>query len=428
MPSNTPMKDTPVSPSTAQPRSGLPRWLKTSIIVLLVLANLAVLAFIWVVQTGNSLFADARTDEEVSAALDPANGGPRIFLVVGSDSRAGLDDLENFGSFPGARGDVVMLVRVDPSGSTRMLSIPRDLWVSIPGHGEDKINAAYALGGPRLMVETVKQNLGVTINNYVEIDFVGFQALVDELGGIEIDFPYPARDAKSGLDVDAGLQNLDGSEALAYARSRSYQELQDGSWVSVDANDIGRTGRQQEVMRALLGRLKSPSSITEAGSIASAMSQHMTIDSKLAEESVPSMVWDFRGVLTGSIDGETLPTIGETIGGSSVQVRKEPEAEAMLAGFRAGSTTVETPLTVEVLNGSTTDGAAGAMSERLQGLGFEVASVGNAGTNSYAETTVIVPEGSDDGDRITAALGFGVVQFGSVDNGLDAVVIVGSDA
>ncbi len=293
-----------------------------------------------------------------------------------------------------------MLVRVDPSGSTRMLSIPRDLWVSIPGHGEDKINAAYALGGPRLMVETVKQNLGVTINNYVEIDFVGFQALVDELGGIEIDFPYPARDAKSGLDVDAGVQNLDGSEALAYARSRSYQELQNGSWVSVDANDIGRTGRQQDVMRALLGRLKSPSSITEAGSIASAMSQHMTIDAKLAEESVPSMVWDFRGVLTGSIDGETLPTTGADDRWSArFRSGRTPKPRRCWPASGPVPPPLSPPLTVEVLNGSTTAGAAGAMSERLQGLGFEVASVGNAGTNSYAETTVIVPEGSDDGGR-----------------------------
>ena len=419
------MSDTP--PST-RARSGLPRWLKVTIITVLVLANVALLGFIWVVQTGNSLFADAKTDDEVSDVLDPANNGARTFLVVGSDSRAGLDDLEDFGSFSGARGDVVMLVKVDSSGSAQMLSIPRDLWVSIPGHGENRINAAYAFGGPKLMVETIKQNLGVPVNHYVEIDFVGFQALVDELGGIDIDFPNSARDSKSGLDIAAGTTTLDGSQALAYARSRHYQENVNGSWRSVDANDIGRTGRQQQVLKAMLAELKSPSSIAEAGDLASAMSRHLTVDSNLANESIASMVWDFKGILTGSVEGMTLPTTGRTIGGRSVQVEKEPEAGEMLAAFRAGTATVGTTLTLEVLNGSTRNGAAGEMSQTLQSHGFEVGSIGNAGSSSYERTTIIVPEGSENGEKITAALGFGVVQFGSVDNGYDAVVIVGSDA
>jgi LCP family protein required for cell wall assembly len=418
------MTDAP-SPSR---RSGLPRWLKVTIISMLVLANLAALAFIWVVQTGNSLFEDARTDEEVAGVLDPVSGGSRTFLVVGSDSRAGLEDLEDFGDFSGARGDVVMLVKVDSGGGATMLSLPRDLWVTIPGKGENRINAAYALGGPTLMVETIKSNFDIAVNHYVEIDFVGFQALVDELGGITIDFPYPARDTKSGLDVDAGSQTLDGEEALAYARSRRYQELQNGQWVSVEASDIGRTGRQQEVMRAMLAELKSPSSITEAGSLASSVSRHMTIDANLAEASVASMVWDFRGIITGSIEGMTLPTTGTTIRGSSVQLAKEPEASEMLAQFRAGTISVDRPLTLEVLNGSSRNGAAGAMSDRLEDLGFEVGSIGNAGSNGYERTTVVVPEGSEDGDAIVSALGFGVVEFGAVDNGFDAVVIVGSDA
>lgn len=419
------MSDTP--PST-RARSGLPKWLKVTIITMLVLANIAVLGFIWLVQTGNSLFAEARTDEAVTGVLDPANNGARTFLVVGSDTREGLDNLENFGSFSGARGDVVMLVKVDSSGSAQMLSIPRDLWVSIPGHGENRINAAYAFGGPKLMVETVKQNLDVPINHYVEIDFVGFQALVDELGGINIDFPNAARDSKSGLDIPAGTTTLNGEEALAYARSRHYQENQNGSWQSVDANDIGRTGRQQEVMKAMLAELKSPSSIAEAGNLASAMSQHLTVDSNLANESIASMVWDFKGIITGSVDGMTLPTTGRTIGGASVLVAKEPEADEMLASFRAGTTTVSDKLTLEVLNGSSRNGAAGEMSEILQSHGFEVGSIGNAGSDTYERTTIVVPEGSENGERIVGALGFGVVEFGSVDNAYDAVVIVGSDA
>jgi LCP family protein required for cell wall assembly len=402
--------------------------LKITTIALLVVANLVALAVVWAIQTGNSLFSDAATDEDVVQFLDPSTGGELMFLVVGSDSRARLDDLNNFGQAGGARGDVVMLVRVDSSGSAQMLSIPRDLRVEIPGHGTNKINAAYAFGGPSLMVETIKTNLNVSVNHYVEIDFVGFQAIIDEVGGIEVSFPYPARDAKSGLDVPAGDQILNGEQALAFARSRRYEEQQNGSWVSVEANDIGRTQRQQTVMKALVSRLKSPSSIAEAGDVASAMSRNMTIDASLADASPASLLWDFRGVITGSIEGATLPTYSENIGGSSFQIAQQPEADAMLANFRSGKAFDDQPLQVRVLNGNGSAGAAGEMSDRLESLGFQVADIGNADSNSFQQTTVVVPEGSDDGETITAALGFGVVEFGVVDNGYDAVVIVGADA
>ena len=419
------MTKSPPSPA----RSRLPRWFKITAITVLVLANIAVLAFIWAVNTGSNLLSGADTDDEVVSALDPSSGEDRTFLVVGSDSREGLDDLSNFGRAGGERSDVVMLVRVDPdTGTARMLSIPRDLRVEIPGHGTNKINAAYAFGGPSLLVETLKANLDVEVNHYVEIDFVGFQALIDEVGGIEMSFPYPARDAKSGLNVDAGTQTLDGAEALAYARSRSYQELRNGSWVSVEANDIGRTQRQQEVIRAMVASLKRPGSIAEAGDIASSMSRHMTIDSALAGESVASMVWNFKGILAGSIEGMTLPTYTENIGGASYQITQQPAADEMLAEFRGGEAVADGPLRLEVLNGNGNAGAAGEMADELESLGFRVESVGNAGSSSYEQTTVMVPEGSEDGEAIVSALGFGVVTFGSVDNGYDAVVIVGSDA
>jgi LCP family protein required for cell wall assembly len=309
-----------------------------------------------------------------------------------------------------------------------MLSIPRDLWVDIPGHGANRINAAYALGGSSLMVETIKQNLDVEINHYVEIDFVGFQGMVDELGGIEVAFPYPARDSNSGLDVDAGNQVLNGQMALAYARSRHYQENQGGEWVSVDANDIGRTARQQEVIRAIIGKLKSPSSIADAGEIAGAVARHMTIDSHLADASVASMAWQYKGILTGSIEGATLPTEGRTIDGASVLVIKEPDAAAMLANFRAGRALAEQPIRLQVLNGNGVGGAATSMSKTLEGEGFLVADIGDAESSDYAHTTVIVPEGSGDGQTIVNSIGFGVVQVGQVGTGFDAVVIVGSDA
>lgn len=407
----------------------MPRWLKITTVSVLVVANLAVLAVLWAIRTGSNVLATADTNSEVSDVLDSATGGSLTFLLVGSDSRAGLDDLQNFGSVGGARGDVIMLVKLDPNSSDpRVLSIPRDLWVDIPGHGSNRINAAYAFGGPSLMVQTIQQNLGLSVNHYVEVDFVGFRDLVDELGGIQIEFPNAARDAKSGLDVPAGTTSLDGKMALAYARSRSYQEMRDGSWVSVDADDLGRTKRQREVIGAILSELKSPGSIAEAGSIAGAMAEHMTIDSNLANSSVANLFWDFKGVLTGSIDGETLPVRGATIEGKSVVVAKEPEAGEMLAGFRAGQVLSDQPLRLQVLNGNGIAGAAGKMAQTLEDEGFVVAAVGDAGRKDYARTTIIVPEGSSNGDQVLNALGFGVVQPGPVDNDYDAVVIVGADA
>jgi LCP family protein required for cell wall assembly len=418
------------SPRHLAPRRGLPKPLKVTIVALLVVANVGALAVLWAVNTGQDVLALARTDDDVVSELSKPSGDSLTFLVVGSDSREGLDDLSFFGPAGGERGDVVMLVRLDQAtGNARMLSIPRDLWVDIPGNGPGRINAAYAYGGPSLMVRTIRENLGIEVNHYVEVDFVGFSSMIDELGGLEMTFPYPARDNFSGLSVEAGTQILDGDQALAFARSRKYQEYQNGGWVSVDASDIGRTQRQQEVVRAILTEMKTPGSIAEAGQIAGSIAQHMTVDATLAASSVAQLAWDFRGLFTGSIEGHTLPVYGDTVGGASVVRAAEPEAAAMIEEFTSGAVAVATgPLRVQVLNGNGVVGAAGEMSERLAEAGFEIAGVGNAEERDYANTTVLVPRGSDAGDQIVGQLGFGVVQFGTVDNGYDAVVIVGADA
>jgi len=419
----------PKSASPSPSKRRLPRWLKVSILSVLVVVNIGVLVLVWALRTGEDILATADIDNEVAEVLDNPTGGSLTFLIVGSDSRAGLDDLTNFGAVGGSRGDVIMLVRVDADNSTaQMLSIPRDLYVDIPGRGQNKINAAYAFGGPSLMVETVKATLGVEVNHYVEVDFVGFAALIDQIGGIEIAFPYPARDLKSGLDVGSGPQVLDGDMALAYARSRKYQELQDGRWVSVKASDIGRTERQQEVIRAIANQLRQPSSLVEAGETAATLARYVTIDSNLAEASFAGLAWDFRGILTGLVDGATLPTVTRTIDGSSVQVRTEPEASTMLANFLSGIALAERPLRIQVLNGNGLGGSAAAVSQALESHGFQVEAIGNADRKDYGTTLVIVPEGSSSGGQIITALGFGVVQPGTVDNGYDAVIIVGLDA
>lgn len=403
--------------------------MKITVISVLVVANLAVLAMVWALQKADRILATANTDPDVEEVLDRPSGDSLTFLIVGSDSREGLDDLTNFGAVGGARGDVIMLGRVDgESSSLQLLSIPRDLWVDIPGHGQDRINATYAFGGPRLLVETIRANLGVEINHYVEIDFVGFIAVVDQLGGVEIAFPFAARDLQSGLDVEAGPQVLDGDMALAYARSRKYQEFRNGSWVSVKANDIGRTERQQEVVAAILRKLVQPSSIAEAGQMVETFGRNLTIDSGLATANAASLAWDFRGVLTGQLDGATLPVVDRSIDGKSVVVAVEPDASEMIANFKRGVTLSDRPPRLQVLNGNGLAGAAGAVSRELEVLGFQVISIGDADDQSYPQTLVLVRQGSPVGTEVVEALGYGVVQFGDVGNEYDAVVIVGLDA
>ncbi len=320
---------------------------------MLVLANLTALAVLWAVRTGQDFLAVAATDRDVTEVLDERSGNELTFLLVGSDTRDGLDDLENFGNFGGARADVIMLVRVGGESSIiQMLSVPRDLWVDIPGSSANRINAAYAIGGSRKLVETVRENLDIEVNHYIEIDFVGFQGLIDELGGVQLDLPYPARDEKSGLDVPAGRQTVDGETALAYARSRHYEEYQDGRWTFVDANDLGRTTRQQTVMRAMFAKLKSPSSLADAGSITGALAKYMTVDSRLAGASVASMAWDFRGVLTGDMAGSTLPVSARNIGGREVLVQRQPEADEMLSRFRSGRELRSQATRIELFNPS----------------------------------------------------------------------------
>jgi hypothetical protein len=175
--------------------------------------------------------------------------------------------------------------------------------------------------------------------------------------------------------------------------------------------------------------MKTPASIAEAGQIAGSMAEHMTVDAAFATSSVASLAWDFRGVVTGSIDGQTLPVYGDSVNGASIVMAAEPESSAMIDGFLSGVETIESaPLRVQVLNGNGIAGAASAMSERLAESGFEIAGVGNAEARDYATTTIVVPDGSTAGDQIMGQIGFGVVQIGTVDNGYDAVVIVGADA
>ncbi|MFV0307312.1 MAG: LCP family protein [Desertimonas sp.] len=206
--------------------------------------------------------AQQRSDEVERIGGDPAiqaaaNDAPaENYLVVGSDSRENgdLENADNVGSaeeVTGSRSDTIMILRRERNGGAYLLSIPRDLWVDIAGSGDDgKINAAFN-GGPGRLAQTITNELGIPINHYVEVNFAGFTAMVDAIGGVEICFEYPARDTHSGLNVDPGCPRLKGDQALAYTRSRHYEEFRDGDWSEVGpVADLGRIARQQAFIQA----------------------------------------------------------------------------------------------------------------------------------------------------------------------------------
>lgn len=181
----------------------------------------------------------------------PADQPGTTYLLVGSDSRANLSDEEkkelSTGDASGGRTDTIMLLHTG-SGPNVLLSIPRDAEVAIPGHGTTKINAAYAYGGAKLLVQTVEDLSGIRIDEYVEIGMGGVAGVVDAVGGIEICPKERMRDKLAGLNVEKGCQEADGATALAYARSRKVSAL----------GDLDRVRRQREVVAAVGSAVLSP--------------------------------------------------------------------------------------------------------------------------------------------------------------------------
>jgi LCP family protein required for cell wall assembly len=190
-------------------------------------------------------------------AFEPAGARPddqpgTTYLLVGSDSRAGLSEAERkdlgTGDAAGQRTDTIMLLHTG-SGPNLLMSIPRDSLVEVPGHGTTKINAAFAYGGPKLLVRTLETATGIRIDNYVEIGFGGVVEIVDAVGGVQICPKTDMVDKLANLDIKKGCQEADGKTALGYSRSR-HTDAQYG--------DVGRAAHQREVVSAVGKEAVSP--------------------------------------------------------------------------------------------------------------------------------------------------------------------------
>nr|NLI50209.1 LCP family protein [Propionibacterium sp.] len=182
----------------------------------------------------------------------PADQPGTLLLLAGSDSREGLTVEQQgelgTGSEGGNVADTIMLLYLPASGRPALVSLPRDSYVAIPGHGRNKINAAFALGGPTLLTATVEQATGLRVDGFLEIGFGGFVGIIDALGGIEQCPTYDIKDEWAHLDLKKGCQTMDGVTALKYVRMRHADPL----------GDLGRVQRQRGMVTAVAKKALSP--------------------------------------------------------------------------------------------------------------------------------------------------------------------------
>lgn len=391
-----------------------------------------VLAVVWLAARQVTSSVSTIPAQQLDLTDEPARlSEPRTFLLIGSDSRENLDDLTNFGRVGGERADVVILAQVLPGeGQLQLLSLPRDLKVSWDGRSE-KINATFAYGGPAGIVTTVQAQTGLPVHHYIQVDFAGFAGIVDAIGGIEMTFPYAARDQRSGFSVGPGAHTLSGSQAVALARSRRYEELREEGWVRVDASDIGRTHRQQDLLLAMVTQIDRPSSIGGFGDLLDALGGFVITDNALDPDDIIQLAWELRGVDASSLDSATLPVRITSEGGVSYVVEVQPQASDVIAAFAAGEPLGEavSVLRVEVENGNGRAGAASQMADALAALGYDVTAAINSGRSDYTTTRVLArPEMLDAARGVVDALGFGRAEVGRIPEDADLVVIVGADA
>jgi LCP family protein required for cell wall assembly len=299
------------------------RWAAIALAVLLV----APLVFAW--------WQFSRIERvDVGAVLQPAAAGTN-YLIVGSDSRDGIDPddpaADAFLGVPvsGARADTIIVLRVG-DGPARMLSVPRDLWVTYPTGEEGRINGAFA-GGPGALIAAVGA-IGIPINHYIEIDFPSFAGLVDAVGGIDLAFEHPAYDAMSGLAVDeAGIVTLDGAQALAFVRSRQYTEIVGGAPVTDPTGDIGRTERQRVFLTTLFGKLGGTRNPLALRSAVSALAPGLRIDDTMTFLDAIRLTWNVRGAPAEPVE---LPVYSYATSGGASVLGLEPAAADVLATFR----------------------------------------------------------------------------------------------
>jgi LCP family protein required for cell wall assembly len=291
-------------PPIATPRRRRRRfgWGKRIALVVLVLIAAVV---------GLTLYFDSklhRVDAFASYAGRPADSSGTNWLLVGSDSRSDLTDAQRralaTGEAAGGRTDTIMLLHTG-GGPTSLISIPRDSYVPIPGHGSNKINAAFALGGPKLLTQTVEQATGLRINHYAEIGFGGFASVVDAVGGVRMCIPQAINDPKAGLNLAPGCQTLNGAQALGYVRTRAFPLA-----------DLERVQHQREFLSALAGKISSPTKVLNPATMTHVLNgtaNALNVDQGTHLWTLARLGLSLRSVSHGDGVTMTVPTSGSEV-------------------------------------------------------------------------------------------------------------------
>jgi len=345
--------------------------------------------------------------QEAAIAKVP-KGEPVNILVVGSDSRAFAKTAQEKKQFGAAslgdsqRSDTMMVIRLDPKNDrASILSIARDLYVDLEGGGKGRINEAFAQKGdpaksdPGRLIRTIRNNFGVTVNHYVEIDFAGFRDVVNAIGGVNVYFPFPARDEKSGLNIDkTGCVPLDGPQSLSYVRSRSYQYKGPKGWQFDGTGDIGRIQRQQDFIKRVLRKavadgLTNPA---KAAKLIEAGIDNVKVDSGFGVGDMKQLATQLRDLNDSKVAFVALTGDPVVIDGADVLKLNLAKANDVLAVFGAKLPGVTTPTTsrpgtaapslptgtsVALFNGSGRNGLVAQVQADLKRLGVRATSGGN---------------------------------------------------
>jgi LCP family protein required for cell wall assembly len=266
------------------------------------------------------------------------------YLLLGSDSRKGLtrEEIIAFGTDAHIggenRSDTIILVHTRPDRKEAIfLSFPRDLWVDIPGMGEGKINSAFEGGidggGPQRVARTVKAITGMQIHHVLYVNLLGFQRVVDALGGVDMCVPYPMVDQLSLLDIPAGCQHFDGPTALAYVRTR-HQPCD-------TVPDFARISRQQQFLRAVIAKLLQPGELLHLQELVPDLLGNLVVDEGLNPAELVYLAGLLQGVGTDNADFRALPTVPEGIydsNGTFVSIVRavQPDADELLRRIREG--------------------------------------------------------------------------------------------
>jgi LCP family protein required for cell wall assembly len=270
------------------------------------------LANLWL--TGG--LATGQGNKDGSGLAEAAPGRPQTILLIGIDRRQPQEP---------SRSDTIILAVLDPGKpGVDLLSIPRDTRVKIPGHGYDKINAAHALGGPQLLMDTINDFLGTHIEKYVEVDFQGFEKIIDILGGVDIDVDKRMYYPEEGINLRPGFQHLNGHDALGYVRYRYDPE-----------GDITRIGRQQKFIKALIDQTLKLSTIPKIPKLVNEISKEVTTNLSIKE--MLSLAISMKDLNGSAVTSYLLPGEGRYINGISyylVDQKKLAETLAAIPNLR----------------------------------------------------------------------------------------------